>query len=145
MTEPTGQVRRATPGDLDAVLILDQLNPVGHERSELLSARVRSGECLLHERDGQLVGYLIMKSRGFFGRDFIELLVVATKERRTGVASRLLHEALSQSSTRQTFTSTNESNEAMIGLLREHNWTFSGQLEGIDEGDPEFVFFKRAE
>ena len=144
MTEPMGQVRRATQGDLDAVLNLDQRNPVGHERSELLSARVRSGECLLFEREGKPVGYLIMRSRGFFGRDFIELLVVAAQERRTGIASRLLHEALSQSLTRETFTSTNESNVAMIALLHKRDWRFSGQLEGIDEGDPEFVFYKRA-
>jgi ribosomal protein S18 acetylase RimI-like enzyme len=143
MTETKGQVRRADSDDLEALLNLDRLNPVGHERSELLSARVRSGECLLFERDGQMVGYLIMKSRGFFGRDFIELLVVAAQERRTGIASCLLYEALSQSSTRDTFTSTNESNAAMIALLHKFNWTFSGQLEGIDEGDPEFVFYTR--
>lgn len=145
MTETRGQVRRANSDDLDSVLSLDRLNPVGHERSELLSARVQSGECLLFERDGQSVGYLIMKSRGFIGRDFIELLVVAAQERRTGVASSLLYEALSQSLTRETFTSTNESNAPMIALLRKHNWTFSGQLEGIDEGDPELVFYTRAE
>jgi ribosomal protein S18 acetylase RimI-like enzyme len=84
-----------------------------------------------------------MSSRGFFGRDFVELLVVAAPERRSGIASRLLHEALSQSLTRETFTSTNASNAAMIALLDKYNWTFSGQLEGIDEGDPEFVFYTR--
>jgi hypothetical protein len=31
----------------------------------------------------------------------------------------------------------------MIALLDKYNWTFSGQLEGIDEGDPEFVFYTR--
>jgi len=70
--------------------------------------------------------------------------VVASQERRSGIAGCLLFEALSQSSTRDTFTSTNESNAAMIALLHKHNWTFSGQLDGIDEGDPEFVFYKSA-
>ncbi|MGA2969595.1 MAG: GNAT family N-acetyltransferase [Acidimicrobiales bacterium] len=143
MKETQGHVRRATLEDLDAVLNLDQRNPVGHERPGLLNARVASGECLLFEREGQPVGYLIMSSRGFFGRDFVELLVVAAPERRSGIASRLLHEALSQSLTRETFTSTNASNAAMIALLDKYNWTFSGQLEGIDEGDPEFVFYTR--
>jgi hypothetical protein len=32
----------------------------------------------------------------------------------------------------------------MIGLLEYAGWNFSGQLEGIDEGDPELVFFKDA-
>ena len=30
----------------------------------------------------------------------------------------------------------------MIGLLEDATWLFSGQLEGIDEGDPEFVYYK---
>ena len=30
----------------------------------------------------------------------------------------------------------------MIGLLVKEGWQFSGQLEGIDEGDPELVYYK---
>jgi len=30
----------------------------------------------------------------------------------------------------------------MIGLLEKAGWRFSGLLEGIDEGDPELVYFK---
>lgn len=145
MKEPRGQVRRANTDDLVSLLALDQLSPVGHERPELLKTRVQSGECLVFERGGQVVGYLILRTRGFFGRDFVELLVVTSMERRTGIASSLLREALAQSSTRETFTSTNKSNAAMIALLGKHNWTFSGQLDGIDEGDPECVFYTRAE
>jgi ribosomal protein S18 acetylase RimI-like enzyme len=144
VTEPPGQIRRATSEDLEAVLMLDRLTPVGHERPELLSERVRSGDCLLFERHDQLVAYLIMKTKGFFGRDFVELLVVDVQKRRSGIANCLLREALAQSVTRETFTSTNKSNAAMIALLHKANWAFSGQLDGIDEADPELVFYKRA-
>lgn len=30
----------------------------------------------------------------------------------------------------------------MIGLLEKAGWHISGQLEGIDEGDAELVYFK---
>jgi hypothetical protein len=30
----------------------------------------------------------------------------------------------------------------MRSLLDTENWTFSGELDGLDEGDPEMVFYK---
>ncbi len=64
--------------------------------------------------------------------------------RRQGIGGILLNEAVTQSSSDRIFTSTNQSNAAMIGLLEKAGWHFSGQLEGIDEGDPEMVFCKDA-
>jgi hypothetical protein len=42
------------------------------------------------------------------------------------------------------FTSTNESNTPMRELLRSEGWSPSGVLAGLDEGDPEHVFFHDA-
>jgi len=39
------------------------------------------------------------------------------------------------------FVSTNESNAPMRELLRSEGWRPSGVLTGLDEGDPEHVFF----
>jgi ribosomal protein S18 acetylase RimI-like enzyme len=142
MTGVRGTVRRATSADLDAVLDFDRIAPVGHERGPLLTARVLSGEVILYERDGRISGYAVIRSHSFFGRDFVELLAVATNERRRGVGSLLLKEAVDLSSTTRIFTSTNRSNIQMIGLLEKEDWQFSGQLEGIDEGDPEKVYYK---
>jgi GNAT superfamily N-acetyltransferase len=137
-----GTVRRATSVDLDAVLEFDRVVPIGHERGPLLTARVISGEVILYEREGLLCGYAVLRACSFFGRDFVELLAVAASERRLGVASFLLKEAVAMSSTRRIFTSTNQSNTPMTRLLEKENWRFSGQLEGIDEGDPERIYFK---
>jgi hypothetical protein len=137
-----GTVRRASSGDLDAVLEFDRAAPIGHERGQLLTARVISGEVILSERAGILSGYAVIRPRSFFGRDFVELLAVARSERRTGIGSLLLTEAADISSTARIFTSTNRSNIPMIRLLEKENWRFSGQLEGIDEGDPERIYFK---
>jgi hypothetical protein len=40
------------------------------------------------------------------------------------------------------FTSTNRSNDAMRALLRTEGWSSSGELDGLDPGDPELVFYR---
>ena len=49
--------------------------------------------------------------------------------------------ALQNASTPRAFASTNESNTPIKELLRSEDWTPSGVLTGLDEGDPEHVFF----
>lgn len=135
-------MRRATRSDLDAVLALDLNSSVVHSHAELLTARIESGEVLIFERDAQLLGFAITTARSFFGFDFVELLSVDAEARRTGVGSSLLSEASSHSSTNRIFISTNQSNRPMIALLKNAAWHFSGKLEGIDEGDPELIYYK---
>ena len=77
MTGISGIVRRATSMDLQAVLELDRIAPVGHERGELLTTRVQSGEVILLEHEGRVSGYAVIRSHSFFGRDFVELLANA--------------------------------------------------------------------
>jgi hypothetical protein len=142
MTKIEGLVRHATSGDLDALLAFDRHETVNYGREPLLVARTQSGEVILFERQDRLLGYAVIRSNSFFGRDFVELLVVATNDRRQGVGGGLLHHAVGLSSTNRIFTSTNRSNAPMIGLLEKEGWNFSGQLEGIDEGDPELIYYK---
>lgn len=136
--------RRADPTDLESVLELDRTSPIRHERAVLLTSRVQSGEVILIESDEQLLGIAVVRKHSFFGRDFVELLIVTGSSRRQGVGSNLLEEAVTHSSSERIFTSTNQSNTEMLGLLDKAGWQFSGQLDGIDEGDPELIFFKDA-
>jgi hypothetical protein len=85
---------------------------------------------------------LVDETAYFFGRDFIELLVVDPAVRRAGIDRVLLRQALAIACTSQVFTSTNTSNQAMRSLLRAEGWSLSGELDGLDEGDPELVFYK---
>ena len=124
------------------MLEFDRIAPVGHERGLLLTVRVRSGEVILFECEGRESGYAVIRSDSFFGCDFVELPAVAASERRLGIGSLLLQQAVGLSSTIRIFTSTNRSNTGMISLLEKEGWQFSGQLEGIDEGDPELVYYK---
>jgi ribosomal protein S18 acetylase RimI-like enzyme len=139
--EPDGVLRRATYEDLDALSSLDPLVPLTRDRTALMSQRIASGECWVVERDGHVDGYVVVRGRHFFGRDFVESLVVSPRARRRGVGRRLLGHAVKTSSTSDVFTSTNRSNRAMILLLEQGRWRLSGELEGLDEGDPELVYF----
>ena len=63
------------------------------------------------------------------------------RSRRQGTGRALLRAALHRASTPRVFTSTNESNGPMRALLVREGWTPAGVLTGLDEGDPEHVFF----
>ena len=93
--------------------------------------------------DHGTAGYVVTKERHFYGRDFIDLLVVGESARRHGVGRMLMRTAVGAATTPRVFTSTNESNAPMRALLESEGWSYSGRLEGLDEGDPELVFFLR--
>lgn len=135
-------MRQATTADLVALLELDRLAQVDAERRSLLSNSIEGGECLICEDQGQVAGFIVIKPRHFFGRDFIELLMVSPEVRRSGVGHSLMEAAITRRhATAVVFTSTNRSNDPMRALLEAGGWLFSGQLEGLDEGDPELVYF----
>jgi GNAT superfamily N-acetyltransferase len=138
-------VRPATESDANAVLSIDGGVLGTAEHASLVSRRIESGHCLVSESEGRVLGFATVHPRSFFGRDFIELLVVDTDFRRQGVANALLGACAHRSTTPELFTSTNSSNLPMLNLLRKAQWLFSGELVGIDEGDPELVFYRSSE
>jgi len=139
-------IREATGRDLGAILDLEtQITGLSHVRErEIVGAALATNDCLVSaDASDQVFGYVVLARRAFFGRDFVRLLGVANDHRRIGVATALLAGALARCSTTSVFISTNQSNAAMRSLLAKHGWTFSGALTGIDDGDPEFVFWKK--
>lgn len=143
MSDPKGVVRRAGVAEIDAVLDVDALSPIGRQRSAILTHRVETGDCLVFDDDGVIKGYVTVRPRSFFGRDFIEFIAVAPDHRHTGVGAALLRGAVRLALTSDVFTSTNESNASMRNLLERESWHFSGRLEGLDDGDAELVFYTR--
>jgi N-acetylglutamate synthase-like GNAT family acetyltransferase len=142
MKDMRGIVRGATLKDLEAVLEFDTRAQVSAERRSLLSAQLQFAEVIIFEQEGRVLGYVALRPHSFFERDFVELLAVAVNERRQGIGSLLLQQCVDLSSTKRIFTSTNQSNLPMIALLEKRGWEFSGQLEGIDDGDPELIYYK---
>jgi ribosomal protein S18 acetylase RimI-like enzyme len=143
MPQPPSGIRRAVADDLDGVLHTDHIAAQGdHERAEFLRSSLLAGQCHVHVTGGAVTGFVIVQPAHFFGRDFVELLIVEPAARRSGIGRALLRHAHAAAGTSQVFTSTNTSNHAMRTLLAAEGWSFSGELSGLDDGDPELVFYK---
>ena len=130
-------MRSDGPGLLD---VDPQARGGDSERIALLREAVAGGHCLIAV-GASIVGFIVSRPRHFFGRDFIELLMVRDDVRRLGVGRRLLRAAVDAASTSRVFSSTNASNAAMRSVFEAGGWTLSGRLDGLDEGDPELVYF----
>lgn len=136
------RIRQAGRDDLQPILALDHKAAAGDlQRVSDLRRHVGAGNCYVRVDHGRVDGYVVVTPRGFFGRDFVDLLLVAPTARRSGIGAELLRAALALEGTRQVFTSTNRSNTPMRGLLTKESWQSSGELEGLDEGDPEVFYF----
>ena len=136
------EIRRAVADDADGILRTDhRAAHVDQDRAAFLRYSLDLGECLVYLDHGAVAGFAIVRPAHFFGRDFIELLVVDPGSRRAGIGRNLLRAALAAADTEQVFTSTNTSNQPMRALLQAEGWSFSGELDGLDERDPELVFY----
>lgn len=135
------RLRLAGQADEGALHELDRLARGGDlERIAVIRESVADRRCLVAESN-RIVGYAVTAPVHFFARDFVELIVVHDAFRRRGVGRALLRAAVDRAGTARVFSSTNASNEAMQSLFAADGWTLSGQLEGLDEGDPEIVYF----
>jgi ribosomal protein S18 acetylase RimI-like enzyme len=142
VTERASGIRPATVNDLDDLVAIDhQAVANDPERIQAIRTHVSDGCCWVLSGQAKLDGYAVLLPRHFFGRDFLDLLIVASYARRSGIATKLLRSLLSMEGTRQVFTSTNRSNAPMRELLAKEGWQVSGQLDGLDAYDPEMVFF----
>jgi ribosomal protein S18 acetylase RimI-like enzyme len=132
------ELRAAQIEDVSAIVAID---PKSLGTRGEIQALVQEHASLVAVERGQIAGFLALKPGHFYKRDFIDLLVVAPRWRRQGIGRALMQAALRNASTPRVFVSTNESNTPMRELLRSEGWSPSGVLAGLDEGDPEHVFF----
>jgi ribosomal protein S18 acetylase RimI-like enzyme len=143
MTQPAAGIRCAGADDLDGILRIDHIAAQGDpERSDFLRGSLAAGLCHIYTAGGAVTGFVIVLPAHFYGRDFVKLLIVDPAARRSGIGRALLQHVLATGGTPQVFTSTNTSNHPMRSLLGAEGWSFSGELEGLDDGDPELVFYK---
>jgi GNAT superfamily N-acetyltransferase len=132
------ELRTARIEDVEAIWAID---PESLGRVEEITSLVRSECSLVAVEDATVVGFAGVRPGHFYGRDFLDLLFVGDVHRRRGVGRSLVRRVVERSTAR-VFTSTNESNTAMRSLLASEGWIRSGVLVGLDEGDPEHVFFR---
>lgn len=136
-------VRPASRQDINLIIELDSIAKQEQGRKTFITDAVAAGQCWVAveaEEASALIGYGIL-NKSFFENDFIPLIVVKASARRRGVATAILRTLESQSPGKL-FTSTNTSNIAMRQLLKRLGFVESGQIENLDDDDPELVFVK---
>ncbi len=138
------EVRPAGRGDIATLIAIDPLAPSDGERRRAIVQWAAAGQCFVAVRAGKVVGYVAL-TRAFFHQPFVEMLIVAEEDRRSGVGLALLgHCTASVAAGEKLWCSTNRSNAAMQALLRKTGFIESGIVENLDEGDPELILLFRA-
>jgi ribosomal protein S18 acetylase RimI-like enzyme len=132
----TGQ----TEEEITAAIRIDAGLASTDTRALYIAAVAERGGLRLIEDQGYILGFCCLDDRYFFEKVFISLLIVDPGVRRRGIGQALLEAAALEHE--EVWTSTNQSNMAMRGLLTKTGWMFCGGISGLDAGDPE-VFFKK--
>lgn len=130
-------IKIATESDLHYILDIDPFRRTNYTRHA-----IKRDDCYIAVYNGIIKGFAIMNYT-FFDYGFIELLMVADKYRQCGIGSALLNHLFAVCKTQKLFTSTNKSNEPMRKLLEKSRYIFCGQIDALDEGDPELFFVRQ--
>lgn len=136
------EIRSATHTDIAALVAMDHIAAADPLRARVIEESIAAGHCLLAHQAGEVVGYAIL-NYSFFHCGFVELIYVRQDMRRQGVGRALLERIEHTCLTPKLFVSTNQSNTPMRSLLLSLGYIPSGQVDNLDEGDPELFYFKR--
>ncbi|EMD0829904.1 GNAT family N-acetyltransferase [Morganella morganii] len=140
--QTAGEISPATEQDLAALIALDSIAVQEPQRCEAIRLWIEQKICFVLRREGKIAGYGVLHYH-FFGCGFIELLMVDPALRGQGVGSALLTALQQQCRTEKLFTSVNTSNTGMQALLLRQGFVLSGQVDNLDDGDPELFYFRR--
>ena len=140
MRSPDREIRPAMAVDLERILAIDPRRNDPERRQRVSKALIRR-ECRVAEASGHVLGYSVA-NLGFYGFPFVWLVVVAEGSRRRGVGSALMQDALDRFPNRKVFTSANRSNQASLAWIESLGFQPAGQIDHLDEGDPELVFVR---
>ncbi len=134
-------IRPAVPADLPALIAVDPLAQKDAARKKYLETSISTGECLVYEKNGSVLGFGIY-NYSFFDQGFISLVVVREDQRRQGIGASLMRAIEQRCQTDKIFTSTNLSNTPMQAVLARGGYILSGVIHHLDEDDPELVYVK---
>lgn len=137
----TVHFRLARADDLPALIGIDSVAAHDTRRVALLQQWVAAGSCHLLLLDARIAAYGVLHHH-FFDSGFIEMLMVGADDRRRGLGEALLQHLVTRCERPRLFTSTNHSNQPMHALLARNGFIASGQIDNLDPGDPERVFFR---
>ena len=89
----THVIRMARQRDFPALRFVDPLMRADRDREHLVRTSIDRGECFVVVDDDDVQGFVIL-NYALFGHAFVPLLVVAASDRRRGLATAFLDEAL---------------------------------------------------
>ena len=138
------KIRDATESDLAAMFAVDHMAAEEGSRRQHIREWVAAGRAIIALIDEVVVGYAALEYT-FFSNGFISMLMVDRASRRKGVAATLVKHLEEMCETDKLFTSTNESNKPMQGLMQSMSYEPSGTVYNLDEGDPELFYVKKLE
>jgi RimJ/RimL family protein N-acetyltransferase len=138
-------LRKAHQNDTSLVVDFDfRLDKVEHfklNRAEKIQKAISKGHCFLILTDKTEVEFVIFDYR-FFDQGWIELIVIDEAHRGRGIAGKAFDLLAAQCESEKFFTSTNRSNASMQAALKKAKFTFAGELQGLDDGDPELFYYR---
>ena len=121
---------------------LDKDEHIKLKREEKIIKAILDKECFIIEADSEIVGFILFDYR-FFAQGWIELIIIGEKYRGKGIGGQVFDLICKQCEADKVFTSTNSSNTRMQKALTKSGFTFAGKLDGLDDGDPEFFYYKK--
>ena len=138
-------LRNATIKDKALVVnfdyMLDKVEHVELNREEKITTAILDKQCFIILANSIAVGFIIFDYR-FFGKGWIELIVIEERYRGKGIGVEAMKLICKQCKMNKVFTSTNSSNIQMQKALNASGFSFAGELNGLDEGDPELFYYK---
>ena len=138
-------LRKATIKDKALVVDFDyNLDKVEHielKREEKITKAILDEECFIILANNRTVGFVIFDYR-FFDQGWIELIILGEKYRGKGIGRQAIDLICKQCKTNKVFTSTNSSNIQMQKALSKVGFSFAGKINGLDDGDPDFFYYK---
>lgn len=137
-------IRKATIEDKGIVVDfdyrLDEEEHIKLNREKKITEAILDDECFLILANDKEVGFVIF-DYNFFNQCWIELIVIDEKHRGKGIGAKVFDIICKQCKSDKVFTSTNRSNTQMQRALKKADFSFAGELSGLDEGDPELFYY----
>ena len=140
------RLRKATIKDkvivVDFDYRLDKDEHIKFNREEKITKAIMDDKCFIILADNREVGFVIFDYR-FFDQGWIELIIIDEEYRGQGIGGKVFDLICEQCKTNKVFTSTNSSNTRMQRALAKADFSFAGEINGLDDGDPELFYYKR--
>ncbi len=133
------RIQQAALSQCEEIISLDESVVGSRSRAGQICQGVENGLVHVITIRQKIVAFSLL-SNNFYGKHFLELLIVEQGYRRKGLGEMLLCAVQQQCGEERLFTSTNSSNLPMQKLLEKCGFKRCGWIDQLDEDDPEIIY-----